>query len=244
MFPFLVSFFLSLLSYANRFSPFVLRRVSRVARYHTAVIIERPRKVAGFEYQMRREEHARPVHARVHCDECKFSMNDGRFDREDTHRKQIPHSRFSRSSRTAANNARKRNTPDTSVSVLRVFSLVFCFCFSLLFLFFYLGSLVTRFSCLLYLLIYYYLCVIFFLSFCLPFKSLSPATLNTNFYMTEHRLMLYLLSWSTLLMLSTLRSLSVSLKPCLLRCCCFISIIVAAAAAAFFFFFFFFFRFV
>lgn len=194
---------------------------------------------------MRREEHARPVHARVHCDECKFSMNDGRFDREDAHRKQIPHSRFSRSSRTAANNARKRNTPDTSVSVLRVFSLVFCFCFSLLFFFFFLpresGYALLLLTLLINLLLP--LCYIF-LSFCRPFKSLSPATLNSNFYMTEHRLMLYLLSWSTLLMLSTLRSLSVSLKPCLLRCCCFISIIVAAAAAAFFFFFFFFFLFV
>jgi len=81
----------------------------------------------------------------------------------------------------------------------------------------------------------------FFISFHF-YLSLYLPHFYANLYMTEHRLTLYLLSWSTLLMLSTLRSFSVSLKLCLPRCCCFISIIVAVAVAVFFFFFFFFLR--
>lgn len=77
MFPFFTSLFLSLLIHATVFLYLYFVAFSCRARYHAAAIIERPRKVAGFEYQMRSKAHARPAHARVHCDEYKFSMNDG-----------------------------------------------------------------------------------------------------------------------------------------------------------------------
>lgn len=59
-----------------------------------------------------------------------------------------------------------------------------------------------------------------------PISSTSfQQSFNACLYMTEHRVTLYLVSWSTLFTLSTRSSLSVSLHACLLVCCCFISII-------------------
>lgn len=58
-----------------------------------------------------------------------------------------------------------------------------------------------------------------------PVSPVPPTIRLYSLYMTEHRVTLYLLSWSTLLTLSTRSSLSVSLQTCLLCCCCFISLI-------------------